>query len=512
MESQLTNTNNIKPNNDHQLSNGDKIRWNDEFFSTSTLEECEKHFDQYYQNDLEPCTETKDKLSLLRSCIDLLNRLEGRNNHNLFAGKLLTFLARKIPLFDQSGLNQRSEFSVKKIPKGVIDNLHQIALKSSEKDKGIVNADQHEIEEGETLSDDESNETKPPEDPEILYERFWKVQQFLGQPNSLYDKNSMFTFRTNVDKLIHHMSDNPAKLRVWDLRTPYMTVVKSLALQFKDVNWRRCFLVQILVVLQYLNAPVEQKLENQVLDKVQASWTSDIARKIYSLLDKMPNQEEGKRFLGFVKQLLRREDLWNKWKNEKCEEPKKPEEDDFINMRGTYHKRRKLSDEMSAAKAYDMHVIGSPEMSRLWNNKPTTDKFTQPELVKFINIPQEKQTECFKDPNYSFRVLRLLRKSPFFFGQSSAVIQSLDGYLKAAATRYMTANGLSVKNSNSSDTVVKSQQCQPQSQPSELKLKTPSPKVESFSPEESSEDMKPSQESSPILVEISDDPIQESVQ
>lgn len=143
--------------------------------------------------------------------------------------------------------------------------------------------------------------------------------------------------------------------------------------------------------------------------------------------------------------------MWNRWKNGKCKESKKPEcEDDMITMRGTYHKKRKISDELSNAKAYNMHVIGSQEMSRLWNLK-TNRKFKTPDLVKYIEIPPEKQAEHFKDPNYSFRVLRLLRKSPHFFIPTSATIQSLDGYLREATKNYGNSNQASTNSNNDSN-------------------------------------------------------------
>jgi len=428
------------------LSN-DKIKWSDDLFSALTIEECERHFEEHYENSIDQFVETKDKLSLLRSCIELLNRLED-TTHSLFAGRVLIFLARVIPLFDQSGVNLRSEFSIKELPSRVATNFQLIGAHGAEKDKRLLNLIEQDIEEGETLSDDESNEAIPHDDSERIYERFWKVQQFLYQPNRLYDKNSWFTFRTYVDTLLLKMENKQANLDVWNLRDSYMTDPKSLSLQLNDINMRRCFLVQILIVLQYLELPVETKTENFVLDKVQSNWSSSVIKRIYDILGNMPNQDEGRMFLGLVRSVLKREEMWNRWKNDKCKEPKRPEDDDeMVLMGSTYHKRRKLSEELSQAKAYNMNVIGSLEMSRLWNMKPS-QRFNTPDLGKYLHIPAEKQADSFKDPNYSFRVLRLLRKSPHFFGASIEVIQSLDGYLKKAAARYLNHSNQLAKVAN----------------------------------------------------------------
>lgn len=414
-------------------SQTNKVKWNDEYFSFSTIEECETYFERNYEQIVE-IKEHSVKLHLLRSCIELLNRLED-TPHHLFAGRVLIFLARVIPLFDESGLNLKSEFShLNNVPSNVIKTLEQINKQTAEKDRTLSQLIDQDIEEGETLSDDDSNDLSPIEDSDKIFERFWKIQNFLGRPNQLYDKNIWFTFRTSVDALIYKMENNPATLSIWELKDSYMTDSKTFALQISDINMRRCFLVQILIVMQYLEQS-DTRPDNLVLDKAQSSWIATITKRIYSLLDLMPNQEEGRKFLSLVRHVLRREEMWNKWKNDKCKKSEKSEtEDDIVNMRGTYHKRRKISDELVSAKPYNMHVIGSQEMCRLWNMKPS-QKFNTPDLVKYLSIPEENQAESFKNPNYSFRVLRLLRKSPHFFEQTAAVIQSLDGYLKQATNR-----------------------------------------------------------------------------
>lgn len=435
----IEGTNNRTPitnNTSHvMIANNDKSKPNDDNFNVLTIEECEKHFSEHYEGNIEQFAEARDKLSLLRSCVELLNRLEG-TPYNAFAGRVLVFLAKVIPFFDQSGVNLRSEFSIKEIPKSVKQNLQQISSRKAEKEKQLSQMIELEMEEGETLSDG-SNDSPPQEDVDKTYERFWKTQQLFSQPNLLYDKNIWSTFRGNVDMLLYKFENKPAHMEIWDLKFDYMTDPKTLSIQLNDINLRRCFMLQVLIVLQYIELPVETRPENFVVDKAQLSWSSSTVRKIFSLLETMPNKEEGSKFVGLAQHILRVEEFWNTWKNEKCKEPKKIVDDEEMpNMRGTYHKRRKISDELSAAKPYNMHVIGSQDMSRLWNMKQT-QKYSTPDLSKYLNVAPEKQTECFKDPNHSFRVLRLLRKSPHFFAPSSAVIQSLDEYLKAAVVRYL---------------------------------------------------------------------------
>lgn len=411
------------------------------------------YFEEQYENRIDYHRETKDKLALLRSCITLLNNLEG-TIHNQFAGRVLLFLAKAIPLFDQSGLNKNLDnFSIKELPRNVEENLKRISDKNAKKSNHTSNGTILDLEEGETLSDDDSNDsgkTIPKNDTDLSYESFWTIQRLLYKPNELY--KNMKSFRTNVDKIINIFKTAPANMQK-KMRNSYMTEPRAFALQLGDVNMRRAFLVQLLIVLQYLEQSTESR--SSVLDKDQPGWPARARERIISLLyampisDKAEEEEEAERkrrrreegdFLELVRQILIRENLWIRWKNEKCPEPKKIEkQDEVINMRGTYHKKRKISDEMKSAKPYNMHVIGSHDMSRLWNMKPNKE-FSQPELSKYIDIPEETQAEKFKDPNYSFRVLRLLRKNAHFFEQTSATIQSLDLYLKTTTGRILQQN------------------------------------------------------------------------
>lgn len=417
--------------NDNQINANDK-KWTDDLFNIYTIDECRKYFEEVLEPGTDENLEMKDKLSMLKSCISLLSRLEN-TIHQSFAGRVLTFLARNLPLLDQSGVNLRSEASNRELPMIVIENLK---VKKAEKDKQTSRLLEQDIEEGETLSDDESNGITLEDDLDKIYKRFWDTQRFLIQPNSLFDKDNWAHFRSNVETLVRKIESKSADLNIWNASRSFMTEPKPLSLQLNDINMRRCILVQILIVLQYLELPVEMRPESRlVLDKLQRTWSSNMTKQIYVLLDSMPNSDQGRQFFEFIRHVLKREELWIKWKNEKCYNPKRPAEDEEpVNMRGTYHKRRKLSDELRSAKSYNLQVIGSQEMTRLWNAKPS-QKYNTPDLARYFDVPKEKQTEIFKDPNYNFKVLRLLRKSPHFFIPAASSIQGLDGYLKALAEK-----------------------------------------------------------------------------
>lgn len=434
--------------NDSQtgLSTANEKLWTDDLFNALTIEECQKFFEEVCEPGTNENLEMKDKLSMLKSCISLLTRLENTVNHS-FAGKVLTFLARNLPLLHQSGINPRSECSNRDIPPIVIEN---IKAKSAEKDRQASRLIDQDMEEGETLSDDESNGINPQDDSDRILKRFWDTQRFLIQPNLLHDKDNWAYFRSNVETLVRKMESKPVELNIWSACRSFMIEPKSLVLQLNDLNLRRCILLEVLIVLHYLDLPVEMRPESRLaLDKLQRNWTSTIVKQIYNLLDSMPNQEQGRQFVNFIRHVLKREELWVKWKNEKCAPFKRPDEDEEpVNMRGTYHKRRKISDELRSAKSYNLHVIGSQEMTRLWNNAKPSQKYETPDLAKYFDVPIEKQSEVFKDPNYNFKVLRLLRKSPLFFLQTNIQVTGTDSYLKFLAEKNFntTNNHQSIEN------------------------------------------------------------------
>lgn len=365
-----------------------------EDFCHLTLDECERVFDEIIKAN--PLSEHKDKkLNLLRSSCELLIRLED-TPYSHFAGRLLIFLAKQLPFTDQSGTNLKSEF-----------HLRDVAPKTV----NVSEPERFNMEEGEL----DSNET--PDDEDTFHLRFWKVQSVLGNPNLLWDKNVCTGFKFNVDYILSYIEKTPTTQSVWRLNRNYSDCPRALALQIKDINMRRCFLLQLLIIIQYLELPVE----NISLGKSQTTWLQATTTKIYSIIG-------CKDFSSFVQQVLRNELHWVKWKNSKCPEPPKPEEDDFVNMRATYHKKRKLSDELTNAQAYNLQLIGSQEMTKLWNKNQ--EKFEKPDLATYIKSQQDIQ-----DPNTTFRILRMGRKNRHFLRQTGATISPIEEYLKEFVSR-----------------------------------------------------------------------------
>lgn len=61
--------------------------------------------------------------------------------------------------------------------------------------------------------------------------------------------------------------------------------------------------------------------ESQVLTPSQNDFVKETEAKVYRLLEETP--PNGKKFAETVRHMLKREELWNNWKNEGCKGRKK---------------------------------------------------------------------------------------------------------------------------------------------------------------------------------------------
>ena len=96
----------------------------------------------------------------------------------------------------------------------------------------------------------------------------------------------------------------------------YLTNEKLLDLQINDSNFRRYFLVQILILSQYLTGEVKFKLPSHKLLEKQTLWIHEIIDRTYIIMEATP--PKGKKFADTVRHILSREENWITWKNEGC--------------------------------------------------------------------------------------------------------------------------------------------------------------------------------------------------
>ncbi|ENN77692.1 hypothetical protein YQE_05766, partial [Dendroctonus ponderosae] len=385
-----------------------------DIFDTLTLDVCQSMF-SFVEDNVQVWKEdlffTGCKNNLLRLCNDLLRRLS-RTTATVFCGKILLFLAKFFPFSERSGLNIVSEFN--------LENVTEYGTDNSTDD--IVT---------EIISGEQKHVIDFP-----FYCKFWKLQDFFRNPNQCYDKVQWKVFCTHSMNILNtfqgikldyvNSSDQTSNVGYF---AKYLTSQKLLDLQLHDVSFRRSVLLQFLIVFQYLTSSVKFKSDTYELKPDQKEWIQSACEKVYALLRETP--PDGENFANIIKNILKREELWNSWKNDGCPEIKKllPQSEP-----AEAPKPKKatmlLGDLVKDANKDGKFYIGNTELTKLWNICPSNldackDRDFLPSLddyfadavtqVESAN-PTKDDENLLKDCNFGWRALRLLaRRSPYFF-------------------------------------------------------------------------------------------------
>lgn len=421
-----------------------------DIFDSMTLDKCEQLF-TFVENNVVVWKEelffSACKNNLLRMCNDLLRRLS-RSQQTVFCGRILLFLAKFFPFSERSGLNIVSEF-----------NLENHTEFGSEKSEGDA------LEQ--INRDDDKLENKIPIDYN-LYRKFWALQDFFRNPNQCYNKMHWKVFSAHASSVLSAFSSfkleeqrsYPATYLKVDSSmegshkeshyfAKYLTNQKLLELQLSDSNFRRYVLLQFLILFQYLNSTVKFKAETHELKPDQVDWVKMTTEQVYTLLTETP--PDGPSFAETVKNILKREEHWNAWKNEGCPPFKRPAPDvgvDGEEVRKLKRPRRRIGDVIRDAQAVGKYHMGNPELTKLWNLCPNNleackskDRDFLPSLETYFEeaIIQldpaamvEDEYKKVNDGNFGWRALRLLaRRSPHFFVHGNYPINKLPEYLES---------------------------------------------------------------------------------
>ncbi|KOC62348.1 THO complex subunit 1 [Habropoda laboriosa] len=420
-----------------------------DIFDSMTLDRCEQLF-TFVENNVVVWKEdlffSACKNNLLRMCNDLLRRLS-RSQQTVFCGRILLFLAKFFPFSERSGLNIVSEFN--------LENQTEFGSEKSEKD------DLEQI-----TKDDDKSETKVPIDYN-LYRKFWALQDFFRNPNQCYSKMHWKVFSAHASSVLSAFSSFKLEEQrnypsTWvkvdssaegsHKETPYfakyLTNQKLLELQLSDSNFRRYVLLQFLILFQYLNSTVKFKAETHELKPDQVDWVKATTDQVYALLTETP--PDGPTFAETVKNILKREEHWNAWKNEGCPPFKKPAQEsdaDMEELKKPKRPRRRIGDVIRDAQAVGKYHMGNPELTKLWNLCPNNleackskDRDFLPSLETYFeeaimqldpNAMVEDEYKKVNDGNFGWRALRLLaRRSPHFFVHGNYPINKLPEYLE----------------------------------------------------------------------------------
>ncbi|KAK6736917.1 hypothetical protein RB195_019546 [Necator americanus] len=375
---------------------------------------------------------------ILRMCNDLLKRLS-RSAETSFCGRILFFLSRYLPLGEKSGLNLMGHFNTQNITKFDTTETQPVDL---------INGSDEEIETGEIK---EAKEINIPVD-HALYSMFWQMQDFFSNPTLCFDKTQWAIFQKNSTDVLGVFSsykleksgddDDDDGMKCFAITenfhelideadsyfAKYLTSPKLLQLQLNDSQFRRYFLIQFIILCQYLTSS-KAKQKNTSLSDDQLKFVNENQEKCYRLLRE--THPKGKHFADSVNHILQRELEWAKWKSESC--PAMTDLADKHPMQ-PYKKRPRTTFNPSVVD------VGSAELNKLWSFGPNVleackdgmRKFA-PSLAEFLRDPideldpeqqVEDQYKSTRDPAFQFRACRLLmaESSQYISAQSQQTL------------------------------------------------------------------------------------------
>ncbi|EGT49603.1 hypothetical protein CAEBREN_23001 [Caenorhabditis brenneri] len=405
-----------------------------DLMETSSIEACKELFGLVEENMNEfkqPGFIETCQNNILRLCNDLLRRLS-RTAETSFCGRIMFFLSRFLPLTEKSGVNFMGHFNTLNITNYEETDAAAEALIAATSSKAQTPVDGEEMEIGEIEEEGAKEIVVTPE----MYRQFWSLQKFMSNPNLLYEKDKFLAFKRDLSAVLSLMTANKLEKlsaeeeEMADSRqkkvsndvffTKYLTSPKLLALQLNDSSFRRYFLIQAIIIFQYLNAESRFKppAKKMVLNEEQGKYVTDTEDKCYRLLsDTMPR---GTAFVAGLKKIMSREQEWNVWKNNNCPDFSEKADKGAMQM---YKKRARVPFNPTSLD------LGTPELTKLWTNEPDVLQACRAEKRKFIPTladfirdpldemdPEQQVEEQYKSINdaaFQWRAARLLmHKSP----------------------------------------------------------------------------------------------------
>ncbi|VDM18968.1 unnamed protein product [Wuchereria bancrofti] len=376
-------------------------------FDVSPVKHCEKLFviveDNLPQWKMgifyEPC-----KNMILRMCNDLLKRLS-RTVDTSFCGRILVLLAHALPLCEKSGLNLVSHFN--------LGNVTKYDLADS-----CFALDANLTEDSDVMEVGEISEREIPVDY-TLYAKFWQLQSFFASPATCFEKSKWRTFQQNTTEVLNifssHKLEFSATLEEGSKRerskqensndeiaaipstsradgdediyfAKYLTSQKLLQLQLNDSQFRRYFLVQCLILYQYLVSDIKFKDKSFTLNDEQLRFIIESTERCFRLLRE--TYPKGPHFADAMKVILHREKEWSEWKNKGC-----------LDYTQLADKEKPSVFKKRPRNRYDPSKLdlGNPELTKLWNINPDMLSACEdsrrnfiPMLVAFLEDPLDE--------------------------------------------------------------------------------------------------------------------------
>ncbi|KAF7792534.1 hypothetical protein EIP86_003575 [Pleurotus ostreatoroseus] len=279
-------------------------------------------------------------LVLLRALNDLLRRLSKMGSTTLFCGRILTFLSQVFPLGERSGVNLRGEFGpawdgpgISKLTQGG-DVVMGDTEKSTDAPADAMQVDEPKNEEG-TKHVDEKQSRKDAFIQQVTFASFKEavnkvlpvIREATAKERALMGSKANLSGSTSLKrKREPELNIEPQAQQYFFAK--YLTSPELLDLEIADTHFRRQFLLQLLILLNFLlTYTAEEKSVwqynknrslwmNFTLEPDDAQWAQEMIQKASDELRQ--TTPSGRAFAETVHVILQRERNWVNWKNNVC--------------------------------------------------------------------------------------------------------------------------------------------------------------------------------------------------
>mmetsp|Transcript_35173 Transcript_35173/g.111161 ORF Transcript_35173/g.111161 Transcript_35173/m.111161 type:complete len:373 (-) Transcript_35173:7-1125(-) len=209
----------------------------EDLVDSCTVDDCEYAFTSFVEANADalsaPAVFPRGQLILLRTCNQLLRRLSKASNP-VVIGRILSLLAKVYPLSERSAVNVNGEFNTA--------NTTDIEGDAAAGGEGIPGLDME------------------------FYQTFWGLQPMLNNPPSALKPAAWAQFTAGLRTVLAAFAAQPLTSADADaasvgsaleegLTAKYLTSPKLFGLQLRDPEFRRGFLIQALVLLQFCRDP-----------------------------------------------------------------------------------------------------------------------------------------------------------------------------------------------------------------------------------------------------------------
>ncbi|CAF3444914.1 unnamed protein product [Rotaria sp. Silwood1] len=295
-----------------------------------------------------------------------------------------------------------------------------------------------------------------------------KIREVINKSNSPEYRTAVeHAFRSVLFSLMEQQLETTHGTNLDDMETStfvtdqFLTNVRNLIgfaieavhseLQLNDVTFRQNILVQFLIIFQYLVLPVKFKQPQQTLNEEQSQWIKKTTNQINDLLKQTGTNADV--FTICIQHILKREEMWNLWKNNGCP--------DFSKSKLNFQKKNsnqsyapyRLSDNIrqSIQQASKRRTMNFEELRNTSQQFiPSIREFFEPiiEQLQTVSLKgstndsndnkeqitkeleKERERILQQDPSLVWRALRLLaRQSPYFFVHNTQTVPSMAQFL-----------------------------------------------------------------------------------